>query len=122
MSVRAGVALLEVLLSVSILSLGMGAAFESLSTSARTQSRLEERAVARLLAERQLAECSLQGALSGDGESSGRFDKPYEMYSWSLRTYAVATEAFPLGVADMKVFRNSDQGTARQVYCLRTAI
>ncbi len=99
-----GVALLEVLLSVSILAFGMGIALRAISTCTRTQSRTEDRATARRLAEQQLTTLRLQGRAALQGEMTGRFDEAFADYSWSARIHSSA-EDVPFVLIAFKVWK-----------------
>lgn len=80
-----GIALLEVLLSVSIIGIGMGALLRTISVGTRTQSHVEARALALRLAETKLLELRLSGHGSQRQEVEGQFESPYDGYGWSAR-------------------------------------
>ncbi len=83
-----GVALMEVLVAVTILGAGMGVALGSLSNSARLQSTLSKKEIARELAQGQLVTLEIAGALAQPGVTAGAFDPPNDAYTWKLRVEA----------------------------------
>jgi type II secretion system protein I len=68
-----GVALLEVLLSVSLLGLSIGVSVQAVSVATRAQSRLNEQTTARRLIDEALIEVQLGpgGARAARGEGAG---------------------------------------------------
>lgn len=101
-----GVALLEVLVSVTVLSVGLGAAMSGLRTGLRAQRLAEERAVALRLAERQWAALREGGVEALERSMEGRFDEPYEEFSWSVTTEPADDEQ-PFAVVRLDVRRGT---------------
>lgn len=77
-----GVALLEVLMSVTIVGLGLGAAMQTFSSVTRSQSRIEERAEARMLVTRTLMQLRVTISTGRMEEERGDFETPYSAYRW----------------------------------------
>lgn len=82
---RAGMALMEVLLSMSIVGIAMAALLNTASVALRTQSKVEERDVVERLAELQLLAVRTGRVPRQPGESQGQFAEPFSQYSWSCR-------------------------------------
>lgn len=82
---RAGIALMEVLLSMAIVGIAMGALLSSASAALRAESKVEERAVGARLAEQQLLAIRSGQASREPGESQGQFAEPFSQYKWSCR-------------------------------------
>ncbi|MBN2311290.1 MAG: hypothetical protein JXR94_20100 [Candidatus Hydrogenedentes bacterium] len=101
-----GVALLEVLVSVSILAFGLGATMQAIRTCVRTQSHMRDRIAARQLAERQLATFLQQGSQAIAGHMSGAFETPFGDFSWSSHAYAPAGES-PFVFVEFEVWKGN---------------
>jgi len=82
-----GVSVLEILLSVSVLGLSVGALLTGFSSVLRTQSKVEDYVRARHLAASQLANLRLGdvAALSVESELGERFPDPFSEYRWKAR-------------------------------------
>lgn len=100
-----GVALLEVMLAITVVGIGLGVAFQTFSLGTRTQSRLEKRAIGRQLAEKQVALLSGQGVSAGQ---KGKFDKPFEQYSWSSEWFAPQNPDLSFSVLRVTVLRGEE--------------
>ncbi len=111
-----GVALIEVLVAVSVIGVGMGAVFQSLSTAARLQSRLDERSAGRRLAVAIVPRLEARGAPNGDQE--GRFDPPDDRYSWSATARRPEGDT-PFSLLEVRVTRVEGDAHA---YTLRTLL
>ncbi len=119
-SAKHGIALLEVLLTVSILAFGLGAALQAISTCTRTQSRLGRQNTARTLAERQLATLRLQGAAGLQTDMGGEFPAPHADFSWSAEGMQ-PTDDTPFALVDVTVWKGQNDQRKR-VYSLQTLI
>ena len=111
-----GVALLEVLLSVIIIGIGFGASFKMISSATRTQSRIEQKALVRRLAESELVRLRLTGGLSQPGVTEGRFVAGEVDYSWRARIQGGPGNS-PFNLVDFVVFRGQDKD---RVYSIQT--
>ena len=115
-----GIALLEVLLSVSIIAIGLGALLGTISTGVRTQSRLEQRQTALGLAEARLAEYRATGRFEQAGESEGTFSAPYADYNWNALTFPSRGED-PFSIVVLTI-RKGEQGRQRQLLRLQALV
>ena len=84
---RRGMALVEVLLSISIISVSLGISMQTLSLCTRLESRSVKMAKARRLADGKVLDLRASGATLSDGESGGRFEAPFEAYRWVARMH-----------------------------------
>ena len=119
-SAIAGLVLLEVLLSVSIIAIGLGTLMKTISASARMQSHIEERAVAQRLAETKVVELRMQRYADWNEERSGRFAVPFEEYTWRARAETSPSDASFHSVA-LTIWNNSED-EPRQVFRLVTLL
>lgn len=118
LAARRGIALAEVLVSVSILSASFGALLWCIANSTRAQSGLAQREIGRLLAERQALVLRRQDLDGQEGELSGEFGAPYEGYAWSARLESAA-DGTPFAVFGLTVTRKTAAGSV-PLYALRT--
>jgi type II secretion system protein I len=112
-----GIALLEVLVSVAILTFGMGAAIKAIQTCTRTQSDMNDRVLARSLAEQQFNALRLRGAEGITGDASGRFDAPFDAFSWTAERFESPGD-MPLSMVQLKVWKTT-RGARKKVYQTR---
>jgi type II secretory pathway component PulJ len=109
---RIGAALLEVLISVSILSFGLGMTMEGMGTYVRTQSRLEESGTARRLAESQLVTFIISSRILPAGELNGQFEEPFSMFTWSA-VVSDPTGDSPYRLIEVDVWKNEEPDDRR---------
>jgi Tfp pilus assembly protein PilV len=117
---RAGVALLEVMVSVTIITVGMGTCLRVIVQCAKAQKRIEERTVARHLSEQKIAELRVSGSSSSPGESEGRFPAPFEAYSWTAHVEPAENEQ-PFSVVNLEIWRK-DEGEEGLVLSVQTLL
>ena len=115
-----GIVLLEVLLSVSIIAVGVVVPLRAIGASARAQARLEERSVARRLAEGQLAVLRVSDMASRQGETEGRFDAPFDQYSWTVESQSGGHEA-PFALVVLSIWGRENH-ERRPVYSVQTLV
>lgn len=113
----AGIALLEVLISVAILGFGLGVVMRTLGGCMRVQSRIEQSETVRRLAEQQVIDLLLSAEASQGGEMTGRFSQPFGAYSWRAISHVPAQEA-PFVLLEFRVFRERE-GEQRLVHSTR---
>ena len=109
-----GIALLEVLVSVAILTFGMGAAIKAIQTCTRTQSDMNDRIMARSLAEQQWNALRPQGAGGITGDAGGRFEVPFDAFSWTAERFESPGD-MPLSMVQIKVWK-APGGGRKKVY------
>ena len=109
-----GIALLEVLVSVAILTFGMGAAIQAIQTCTRTQSDMNDRVMARCLTEQQLNALRLQDAEGINGDAGGRFETPFDAFSWTAERFESPGD-MPLSMVQIKVWKTTG-GARKKVY------
>ncbi|HOF40340.1 MAG TPA: type II secretion system protein [Candidatus Hydrogenedentes bacterium] len=117
---QAGVALLEVMVSVTIITVGMGTCLRVIVQCANAQKHIEERTFARHVAEQKIAELRLSGASFPPGESEGRFQAPFEAYSW-IAHFEPAENEQPFSVVNLEIWKK-DKGEERQVLSVQTLL
>jgi len=117
----AGVALLEAMLSVSLVGIGMLVSLRAIGSGASLQSRVERRAVVRRLAEQQMAVLAAGGAQSLQVEGGGRFEGPFAEYAWSSES-APPTEQSPFTLVELTVWRGTDAGGRKDAYSMQTLV
>lgn len=103
-----GVALIEMLLSVTIIGIGLGVSFRTLSLGLGTQSRLETRMTGRRLAEQKLIELRGTPGAGQQGELTGSFPEPYSEYGWSATASSSSNEVNPFQLLELKVWRGKE--------------
>lgn len=109
---RAGIALLEVLVSVSVIAAGMGVALFAIRGVVHQQARIDTLHVAERLAEGQLAQLRASGASALENEMGGKFAAPHDAYSWTA-TVDPPTEEAPFAHVSLIVWRgSSDERTS----------
>lgn len=94
----------------------MGTVFQGLSTGIRIQSRLEERALGRQLAEAKVSELRLGGPLSAD--QGGVFDAPFESYSWTAEVQQPAGD-IPFVLVQVDILSGEEK---QRVYSFETLL
>ncbi len=104
---HAGVALLEVMVSVTIVTVGVGTCLRVVVQCANAQKRIEERTVARQLAEQKIMELRVSGASSSPGESEGRFPAPFEAYAWTAHVEPAENEQ-PFSIVNLEIWRKDE--------------
>lgn len=105
---RAGVALLEAMVSVSLVGIGLLTSLRAVGFAATAQSRMEDRVEAMRLVEQQMATLCAQGPGAIQGEMSGRFSPPFEAYSWSAKSFAGGEET-PFALVQLRVWRGEGE-------------
>lgn len=79
----AGIALVEVLVSLSIIGIGLGSLLRTTSVCVRSQARAEDRGVARRLAEAKAIDAREALAKGGTIPTEGSFAAPHTAYEWT---------------------------------------
>lgn len=115
-----GVALLEAMLSVAIVSVGMMVSMRAVGFGAQMQSRLETRNVGRRLAEQQLAALAAAGSDALQGESSGQFGEPFDAYRW-VAIPLPPTEGAPFALVQLNIVKG-EGAEQKTVYALQTLV
>ena len=115
-----GIALLEVLVSVSIISAGVLVPLRTIGLGSRAQSRQEDRHEARRLAERQLVLLRQAASSAVAEEMEGAFDPPFSHYSWSAKSYP-PSDAVPFRFVRVTIWKER-KGETRPIYSLRTLL
>jgi Tfp pilus assembly protein PilV len=100
---QGGVALLEVMVALVLISLGVTASLKAIGLCTRSESLATKQMVAMELAAHQLAVLRSRGASAGAGEQRGKFDAPYESYSWQATVDAPAGD-LPFRLVRLSVF------------------
>lgn len=113
-----GVALLEVLVSVAIISAGVLVPMRTIGLGSRVQSRQEDRNEARRLAERRLVLLRQAVPSPVQEEMGGVFEPPFAQYSWSAKTYP-PSGLVPFRLVHVTIWKQEDE-EPRPVYSLRT--
>ncbi len=106
-----GIALIEVLVTVTVVSVGLTATLTGIRTCVRAQSIAEQRATLQVLAEEQLARLRILSPAQLESELSGTFAAPNEAYSWSAEIDPV-DETTPYRVVQFTIrtkSRDSDE-------------
>lgn len=117
---KRGVALLEVLVSVSILTFGLGVTMQAIRTATRTQSRLDVRATGRQLATQQIASLRQMGKSGLQEHMTGAFEEPFSDFSWKAEVHPPVEDS-PFAFVEMKVLKT--KGDSKQVIvCVYTLI
>lgn len=98
-----GVALLEVLVALVLIGLGVTASLKAIGLCTRSESRATKQMVAMRLAAHQLAVLRSRGQSAGAAEQRGRFDAPYESYSWQAAIEAPGGDS-PFRLVRLSVF------------------
>ena len=89
---RRGVALLEVLMAAAVIGIGLGISFRTMSLATRHESLLERRATATRLAQDTLIELRGANQLQQAGQTSGKYESPFDTYSWTANVQPTPTE------------------------------
>lgn len=77
-----GVALVEVLVSVAVIGAGLVSVIGALDTCVRTADHSRQRTTALFLLEESLNAAVASDRLRVGSPMTGRFDKPYDQFSW----------------------------------------
>lgn len=95
-----GFTLLEIMISMAILSISLLALYSSMGNSLRASGIAEEMSLAMQLGRQKMAEVNMtletdiaRGAFPDDKEEHGTFDKPYDRFHWA---YAIRKVEIPV--------------------------
>ncbi len=116
---QVGATLIEVLISTAILAVGMAAAMRAIGTCVRTQSQLDDRSMARRLAEQEIATIRVRGIAESPDDMSGQFEDPFGEYSWIAKIHRGGDES-PFALVEFTVWKGdgSQRGLAYSTQAL----
>ncbi len=91
---RAGIALIEVLVSMVLIGVGVVTIVRALDTCVRSVNRTQDAAEAAMLLGEILLDATQVQPLKPGTELSGRFESPYEKFSWDAKCESMDESPF----------------------------
>ena len=115
-----GTALLEALLTVTIVSFGVLIPLRSFSALARNESHMTDRRIARYLAAQEMTVMRLKGNNHTNTSTNGVFEPQYDNYSWSFETLGRSEDEL-FTFTRLKIYRKTND-TNQCMYTMQSLL